>query len=172
MCCSMFIDSVDDRRCAADDPGQNQEDSRHQTVSRTQKSEWIWVVARVFWVIVRHYKNLHILFYWKFFHLFNFFLILCPIHMILGTYHLETPMTIMYLKNFPTIKALRRYMQNNWQIKVSLYKCVTPDQCPNDVQCPSLMKLDAQTTRHSEDICKVASNYVHGGTTYISVGDI
>ncbi len=41
LCFCLSIDSADDKteRCAAEDPGQNQEDSRHQIFSRTQKSE-------------------------------------------------------------------------------------------------------------------------------------
>ncbi len=38
---SLSVDSTDEDtyRCAADDPGENQEDSRHQTLSKCQKGE-------------------------------------------------------------------------------------------------------------------------------------
>lgn len=55
--CSLLKDSIDDPRHTADDPGHNQENSR---LSRSQKSEWLWVV-RGLWVIVRWFLTGHII---------------------------------------------------------------------------------------------------------------
>ncbi len=44
----LFIDSMDDQRCAEHDQGQNKENSRNQKLSGNQKSEFFFPLGETF----------------------------------------------------------------------------------------------------------------------------